>query len=715
MGNRGSWSTTTGTTSKTEEDRAAIARHEQMQRQKALWINGILVPPMFGIPTSSSSTGTTSTTSSSRLIPSIILNTTAASSSNYDMSTTPLLGYVDYLRTQSDLSYRLLHTHLQSGLWITSYTSKNAVRVGIFDSSGTSTTNTSTIATTSTSDSGTNHTNRSDTLSSESSSISDDENDDINNNADKGSPAGTRFQQVNRNSSTIGGQVTLERQFIDDQGRNYGSIQCHTDPTNPVLPYTIQVTHRPIPSLSLFGVFMSSPATPALSLQQTSSSSSSATPSTNGYIGAQINHTIPLSPVHPRSNDRRNFHDTMDTIYDNATSDTAYVARTNPNDADDSAMHCNVGVYIPIHWDNVIDALDSIVPGKNHATKLRKDSHLVPFYYDRNQNSSSSNNRNSKSKQPQSWLSQLLSSTNEVHGCASVNLLGATAAIQGSVPLSVTDGPGGLTYRHNSKCYRTSSYFSTSINDEVTNLSPIQLTIQQQNQFGPTATSSKSSISVSQIITFQRYHFNIVDEYRAPYVHNTLAWTIEMESLSSSKPLSSLTHFSSAEDSGEHQTHHRHNTDHGIISMNRMNRVSLGLAWQLNRNVALKAVLYPPTSSSSTSSSNNGITATTALLLKRWYYPRITCSILHKWSLHDPTKNRIFPAAQFAGIGIDIETGDNNHYCSSSSTSNTTHRSTPKSTSYCNEDDEDNMGSPKLHPPTIAVLPKELYKLKQRR
>ena len=162
--------------------------------------------------------------------------------------------------------------------------------------------------------------------------------------------------------------------------------------------------------------------------------------------------------------------------------------------------------------------------------------------------------------------------------------------------------------------------------------------------------------------------------------------------------------------------------------MNRMSRVSLGLVWQLNRNVAFKAVLYPTTSSDlnesshtlsqpSSYSNNNqhGITQmTTAILLKRWSYPRITCSILHQWRFHNNSvtnHNRIFPTVQFAGIGIDIETGDNDD-CRNNNRREY-HSSTATGTNE-NDDEEDNIESPKLYPPTIAVLPKELYKLKQR-
>ena len=120
MGN----SHTTPDTNTPTDDRAAIAQQEKDQRQKALWVNGILVPPIFGIPTNATS---------SRMIPSIILNTTASTTTTESSSSTILCGYVDYLRTQSDLSHRLIHTHVQPGLWITSLTSKHALRVGIFD------------------------------------------------------------------------------------------------------------------------------------------------------------------------------------------------------------------------------------------------------------------------------------------------------------------------------------------------------------------------------------------------------------------------------------------------------------------------------------------------------------------------------------------------------------------------------------------------------
>ena len=655
-----------------EDDRAAMEQHVRRQRRFDLMSDGVLVPPLFGIP------------SDTRVNPSIILNTVGNTSLITPIGASPiLLGFVDYLRTQSDLSYRLLHAHVQPGISITSFTSKNSLKVGIFDYSTANRMNSiPNIHFTPTLE-------RSGTVSSDSSRDDD---------------STLRLPQSNScNKSMFGGQLTFERQFMDPQGRSYGSIHCHTDPTNPLLPYTVQLIHRPIPSLSLFGVFTSSLSSPspqsALSSQHTSPSS--VLPSTNGYIGAQLTHTIPLSPNPSRNYQTsvQQYENTTDTAYDGTTVGTSYVAQTTYDD--DTNLHCNLGIYVPIHWDNVIQTLDGVIP------KSQKDPHLIPFYHDRN--NSFINTSNSQNQQPQSFASKLLSSTNEVNGCASVSLLGATAAVQGSIPLSMTNGSDGTfvsgRINHNKYYCKTSSYFSTNINDEATNRSPIQLTIHQQNQFGPTTTSIISTISASQIITFQRYHFNIVDEYRVPYVHNTLAWTIQMESLSSSESTSSFAAFSSAEDSGEHNN----KNDDGILK-NRMNRVSLGLAWQLNRNVALKAVWYPQQSSSHfnenlQSPSSDGMTATTAILFKRWYYPRITCSILHKWSFYDPTKNKIVATSQFAGIGIDIETGDDYY---SSASSNATNRSR-----FTDDNEDNNTGSSKQPPPTIAVLPKELYKLKQ--
>ena len=68
-------------------------------------------------------------------------------------------------------------------------------------------------------------------------------------------------------------------------------------------------------------------------------------------------------------------------------------------------------------------------------------------------------------------------------------------------------------------------------------------------------------------------------------------------------------------------------------------RVSLGLAWQVNRAVAIKAAVQPDN-------------LTTALLLKRWEQPRVLCSLLHRYNWKDEKKG-------FFGIGLEVETTPN--------------------------------------------------------
>jgi hypothetical protein len=215
-----------------------------------------------------------------------------------------------------------------------------------------------------------------------------------------------------------------------------------------------------------------------------------------------------------------------------------------------------------------------------------------------------------------------LSSPEEFNGFAAISMMGSTAAIQATLP--VGRGMGSPV---------TSSYFTTNLMDENEE-EPLHITIQQDSTFGPDAIDSRSSISVCQVLKLDRYQFNPY-EIRAPFVRNTLAWTIRMESLSSSASATSLPYPRSAEfaeDSGEH-------TPSQLV---RTNRMSLGAVWQINRVLALKAVLRP------SSSHMNDWSATTAILVKRWQYPCITCSVIHQWSSDQ------WP--RFVGIGLEIAT-----------------------------------------------------------
>jgi hypothetical protein len=663
------------------DDKSRMEANHKKQRERELWLGGILVPPLFGIPLPLPSSSSSSSSSSA---PSIAINTSSTNAANSLSSSRcapVLLGYVDSFRTQTDLSYLLLNNHMQSGLWISNNTTgtgtttsngdrihyglspQTKLRVGIFDSNS----NNNKIKV-----------NQSIPLSQQSSptgSTSDIGEDVMSSNAsldDVSQYERYNSKRINPAAQHIGGQVTVERQFLNDKGEVYGSIQLHTDPTNPQLPYSIHVTHRPRPCISLFGTYLSPTSQGVLPSKHQSTTT---TAPIHGYIGGEIEQTLPVLWSSTTNNGKQNQHH-EDHSRNRKSDGTPYVVTTNTNS--DNGLHVKVGAYVPIHWNQVYES-------DRHLYGTTDQTRSLPYVMPYNPNTRFVTNN------LQTSLFNVVLGAKEVTGCVAVHGLGITAALQGSMPLKDRQ----QRRRDGTQIYTTSSYFTTNISDESTNQSPIQLTIQQQNEFGTTSLSSNSSISISQIITFQRYHFNI-EEYRAPYIHNTLAWTIQMESLSSSSSssLSKPSFISAAEDSGEH---HLPGTSDVL---NRTNRVSLGLAWQLNRNVAVKAVLYPQPQSSSLSlhdkSPSSNITATTAILFKRWFYPRITCSLLHKWE-YNPSSVSL-PKPRFAGVGIDIETGDD-----------TVH--VPSMVSRRDTDTKD--GSTQT-PPTIAVTPKELYyKLKR--
>lgn len=112
---------------------------------------------------------------------------------------------------------------------------------------------------------------------------------------------------------------------------------------------------------------------------------------------------------------------------------------------------------------------------------------------------------------------------------------------------------------------------------------------------------ARSSISLSQVLTFDRHVLNAF-ETRCPKIRNTLAWAVQMEK----------------EKRGEAQ-------------------LMAGLAWQINRAVAVKMLANP---------SNGGITA--GLLLKRWRQPRVLCSLLV--GIGQGQKPKL-------GLGLELETG----------------------------------------------------------
>lgn len=203
-----------------------------------------------------------------------------------------------------------------------------------------------------------------------------------------------------------------------------------------------------------------------------------------------------------------------------------------------------------------------------------------------------------KSKQQQRLIAP-----KSVNGYAVVDYLGATAAVEGTFPLQ--NNPKGAVYCDYGNA-RTRSYLSINLSDQTKDYSttpPLQLTL-ERSEFATGQGLATSSIGLSQVFSLDRPHVNPV-EHRAPKVRNTLGWAMRMERDSQANAA----------------------------------RVSLGLAWQVNRAIAIKAAVQPDN-------------LTTALLLKRWEQPRVLCSLLHRYHWKDEKKG-------FFGIGLEVETTPN--------------------------------------------------------
>lgn len=185
---------------------------------------------------------------------------------------------------------------------------------------------------------------------------------------------------------------------------------------------------------------------------------------------------------------------------------------------------------------------------------------------------------------PRSTLKDWTAAVPTVNGFAAANVVGATIAMEARIP---TD----------SLVPRTKSYFSMDLQQGADMGPPMQITLERSND-----TEQNSAIALSQVFTFDRYQLNPVED-RAPRVRNTAGWTVRME-----------------------KTPHSTN-------------VAVGGAWQLNRGLAIKAIVRP-----------NEHELTTAILLKRWRQPRVACSIIHRYNWN--TKK-----AGVLGVGFELETG----------------------------------------------------------
>ena len=165
-----------------------------------------------------------------------------------------------------------------------------------------------------------------------------------------------------------------------------------------------------------------------------------------------------------------------------------------------------------------------------------------------------------------------------VHGYAQASCLGASLSTESRLRLSTLE-------------LQNRFLFSMDIQDSS---DPLHLSLEQSG--------STSAIALTQTMSFDRYQLNPLED-RAPFVRNTAAISIRME------------------------------------RKNNENQVIVGGAWELNRNIALKAVLRHSQ-------------LTTAVLVKRWKHPSVTCSILNRFD---------GKSASFLGVGLELDTSKEGH------------------------------------------------------
>ena len=183
---------------------------------------------------------------------------------------------------------------------------------------------------------------------------------------------------------------------------------------------------------------------------------------------------------------------------------------------------------------------------------------------------------------------------------------------------------------------------------------PVQVTLQKTKDY--------TSLSLSQVFAFDRFQFNPM-EYRANHVRNTVGWTVHMEKQSTlGGPMTTRTTTATAAQAeasttalGQPKTMDTTppaTTTTTAAATTDTTHVAVGAAWQVNRAVALKAVVRPQESQ-----------IMLGLILKRWRQPCITCSVLaqHDWRLGQ---------TRLVGIGVELETGAVAGGSSSSSNNN---------------------------------------------
>ena len=369
-------------------------------------------------------------------------------------------------------------------------------------------------------------------------------------------------------TQTIPSQLFLEKKLAlpsSQAVKGIVQLRAETEPNSiPSLSGSVQLTR----SSSLFGSISSAGS---------------------GWLGAHYDRTFHMDSIQESFPANILLPNTPEDAYKDDPFQTA--AQVKPYEGLDTmsrnTINCKFGSWMPIQWGDPLHSLSS-------------SSHLRDDY-------------SSKCK--------------SVHGYAAINMLGATAAVHGSVPVH-----GDHSFHAQQPQWPVlRSYFSANLND--VDRPPLQVTLERDNG------NDTASISLCQVLAFDRWQLNPVED-RAPKVRNTVAWTARMESRGgvatetmTDHSLNLMTTTSSGpEDSGAHNPG----------SNARINRLSLGAAWQLNRGLAVKAVLQPQDQCLSA-----------AVILKRWKQPRVACSLLGSYDYSGNGGRGL----RFVGLGLELETG----------------------------------------------------------
>lgn len=363
-------------------------------------------------------------------------------------------------------------------------------------------------------------------------------------------------------------------------------------------------------------------------------------------------------------------------------------------------MNTSGNGWIGSHWDTTFHLLKNDISSKNNHTEelqYNEYNNNENSLFDASSTSSSSTrleknvyegldtmNREDINIKIGTWIPlQIKQQQNQIskrymNGYAAVNMLGATAAIHTAMSI-----PSSLSNSTNidELDIRTRKYFSININD--IDRPPLQITLEHDRMNHTTTTNNtttianynnsnirlidQSHISISQVFTFDRNQYNPIDQ-SIPKVRNTIAWTARLSSTQYA-PITTLLSSTNDDDlylndysSFDSSTKNENNNNNNPSSLNspyrRINEMSLGMAWQINRSVAFKCIICPQ---------QNALT--TAIILKRWKQPRITCSFIKTWNITTNTNrttnimNNSSPLVSLLsgwGIGIELEAGD---YC----------------------------------------------------